>query len=234
MKFRSAALVVCLLLFFKTSISQTVSKTDTLNINDEIFSKVEKEASFPGGDAGWKQYLQTSLSGFNPADNGAPIGYYTVTALFLVDKDGNVTNIKPLTHEGYGMEQEVVRILLKSGKWEPAVQDGQYVKAYRKQPVTFVVQEEGVDFISKRPFFLYANTVNELTIHVDKIKNENLMATITKGSIVPTGDGKFKVRVNTPGQRVVISVFNAKKNNKLISAASFTVDSLSAMPKQVP
>ncbi len=223
MNFHSIPTLLCLLLFFDVSFSQTTEKIDSTKKDAAIIDKVEIEASFPGGDAGWKQYLQENMSGFNPADNGAPIGYYTVIAQFIVDKDGNVTEVKALTKEGYGMEQEVVRIILKSGKWEPAVQDGRPVKAYRKQPVSFVVQEEGIEFSSAKPYILYAGTTNEITIHVYKVKDENLMATITKGSIVPMGDGKFKVRVSVAGQRVVISVYNAKKNDKLISAASFTV-----------
>jgi periplasmic protein TonB len=37
------------------------------------------------------------------------------------------------------MEDEVVRTIKNGPKWEPAIQYGQEVNAYRRQPVTFVV-----------------------------------------------------------------------------------------------
>lgn len=48
----------------------------------------------------------------------------------------------PLTKYGYGMEQEVIRILKRSPKWIPAKQFGRAVSAYRIQPVTFQVTAE--------------------------------------------------------------------------------------------
>jgi protein TonB len=40
------------------------------------------------------------------------------------------------------MEEEVMRVIKRGPKWIPASQNGRLVKAYRKQPVTFVVMEE--------------------------------------------------------------------------------------------
>jgi hypothetical protein len=40
------------------------------------------------------------------------------------------------------MEEEVMRVIRLSPVWEPAQKDNQTVKAYRKQPITFVVVEE--------------------------------------------------------------------------------------------
>jgi hypothetical protein len=37
------------------------------------------------------------------------------------------------------MEAEVIRVIKKSGKWIPATMKGKPVKAYRKQPITFIV-----------------------------------------------------------------------------------------------
>ena len=50
---------------------------------DKVFTKVEKEAKFPGGPDGWKRYLERNLNSSTPVDNGAPPGLYTVTVLFL-------------------------------------------------------------------------------------------------------------------------------------------------------
>ena len=61
---------------------------------------------------------------------------------FVVDEDGAVSDIKALTNHGYGLEQEAIRVLRKAKKWEPAIQNGRKVKAYRKQPITFQVTEE--------------------------------------------------------------------------------------------
>ena len=99
----------------------------------------EKEASFPGGTDGWRRFLERNLRADVPVRNNAPIGKYTVVMQFIVAKDGSLEDIKPLTSVGYGMEQEVERILKTGPKWVPAQQYGTKVKAYRRQPITFVV-----------------------------------------------------------------------------------------------
>ena len=120
--------------------------TDTIPAKDSgeenIFEAVDIEAGFPGGELAWRTYLEQNLNANTPVDHGAPAGSYTVWIQFIVDKEGKISNIKMLTHQGYGMETEVMRILRKSPPWSPAEQNGRKVKAYRKQPVTFVVIDE--------------------------------------------------------------------------------------------
>lgn len=106
------------------------------------FKKVEIEASFPGGEPAWRSFLMANLNPNVPVNNKAPEGQYMVIVQFIVDTTGSVSNIKALTHHGYGMEEEVIRILQQSPKWQPAQQDGCLVKAYRKQPITFAVEKE--------------------------------------------------------------------------------------------
>lgn len=107
-----------------------------------IFEKVEIEASFPGGEAKWRQFLERNLSSFNPADEGAPAGTYTTYVQFVVDKEGNISDVRALTNHGYGMEDAAVRVIKKGPKWNPAIQNQRQVKAYRKQPITFRVESE--------------------------------------------------------------------------------------------
>jgi len=109
---------------------------------NKIFDKVEIEASFPGGDGKWRQYLERNCNGQVASDNGAPEGTYTTMVQFVVDKEGNISDVKALTNHGYGMEQEAVRTIQKGPKWTPAIQNGRQVKAYRRQPITFQVQGE--------------------------------------------------------------------------------------------
>ncbi len=109
---------------------------------NKIFDKVEIEASFPGGDSKWRQYLERNANGQVASDNGAPEGTYTTVVQFVVDKEGNISDVKALTSHGYGMEEEAMRVIKKGPKWTPAVQNGRQVKAYRKQPITFQVQGE--------------------------------------------------------------------------------------------
>lgn len=102
----------------------------------------ETEADFPGGLLGWRKYLERTLNASVPVKNGAPAGYFTVVVQFIVGTDGSISDVKALTHHGYGMEAEVVKLIERGPKWEPAIMFGEPVKAYRKQPVTFVVWEE--------------------------------------------------------------------------------------------
>ena len=106
---------------------------------DEPFTKVEIDAKFSGD---WEKFLKRNLNPEVPVNNGATAGRYTVVIQFVVDKEGNVSDIQPITNIGFGMEQEAVRVLKKAAKWEPAIQAGMKVKAYRRQQITFEVVEE--------------------------------------------------------------------------------------------
>jgi protein TonB len=121
-------------------VRDTTPAKDTSEL--KVFEKVEIEASFPGGEGAWRSFLEQNLNPNTPVEHGAPAGSYTVWVQFIVDKEGKPTEFKALTHHGYGMETEVIRTMRKAPLWTPASQGGRIVKAYRKQPVTFVVQEE--------------------------------------------------------------------------------------------
>lgn len=106
----------------------------------KIFTKVEVEAGFPGGDAAWRNYLSKSLNTEVPADNGAGEGNYTVIVKFVVSKDGSVSEVSCENDPGYGICQEAIRVIKKTKNWTPAIQNGRNVNAYRRQPITFSVQ----------------------------------------------------------------------------------------------
>lgn len=99
----------------------------------------EREAEFAGGVSAWLRYLTKNINAHIPGKKGAPPGKYTVIVQFIVHTDGSVSDIIPLTKFGFGMEEEVIRLIKFSPPWIPAQQYGRNVKAYRKQPVTFVL-----------------------------------------------------------------------------------------------
>lgn len=192
------------------------SQADTTGL--KIFEKVEKEAAYPGGDQAWRKFLEKNLNPNVPVDSGAPAGRYTVYVQYIVNKDRSLAEMKALTNQGYGMEKEVVRILLKSGAWESATINRRPVKAYRKQPVTFEVTDEKFEI---SPYYISAGKENKITIDAGKVKYEDLKVTISRGTITPDNKGNFIVRV-TGIERVLVTIHNSIKN-KLIGTASLEV-----------
>ncbi|MGC4102283.1 energy transducer TonB [Ferruginibacter sp.] len=106
---------------------------------NKVFTKVEKEAAFDGD---WGGFLKRYLNPDVPNDNGAPEGSYTVVVKFIVSKDGSLSDISCESDPGYGICQEAIRVIKKTKNWIPAVQNGNNVTAYRRQPITFQVQAQ--------------------------------------------------------------------------------------------
>ena len=107
----------------------------------KLYDKVDNEASFPGGEIAWRNFLNENLNQKIPIENKAPNGIYTVIVQFLVDEEGNISDIKTLTQNGYGMEYEIIRVIEKIEKFVPAINKGINVKSYRKLPITFSVNQ---------------------------------------------------------------------------------------------
>ncbi len=108
---------------------------------DKEFKTVQIQAKFPGGNDAWMKYLQRNLRADVPVENGAPPANYTVVVSFLVDKDGNISEVKAENDPGYGTSAEAVRVIQRGPKWTPAVQNGRNVIYRQRQSITFQVTE---------------------------------------------------------------------------------------------
>ena len=113
---------------------------------DALFTSVQIESEFPGGTGAWAKYLSRNLNQNTPIDNGAPAGKYTVIVSFIVDKEGNISDVSGEldggSSENYGTVEEAIKVIKKGPKWKPGVQNGIQVKSRKKQKVTFIVGDE--------------------------------------------------------------------------------------------
>lgn len=107
---------------------------------DKTFTKVEIESEYPGGTGAWARYLNKSLKYPQEAIDNEIQG--TVVVQFIVDKEGNVSDVEAVSGPE-DLRAEAARVIKKSGKWTPAVQNGRQVKSYKKQPIVFRLDTEG-------------------------------------------------------------------------------------------
>ncbi len=121
----------------------TVSTTpaDTNEVN--TFLKVEVEAGYPGGDEGWKKFLIRGLIKVSneAAKNKEPAGKYNLIVAFIVEKDGTIS-INSVTSNPVNkyLETKCAYFILQCKTWKPATLNDKPVKAYRKQPITIVIE----------------------------------------------------------------------------------------------
>ena len=119
-----------------------ITEAYDLNGNGIDYFVYLKEASFQESVSDWQAFLSENIKAKVPVKNGAPFGKYQVIVRFIVSTNGKVSDIRAETTHGYGMEEEVIRVMKKSPKWNPAILLGKTVNAYRRQPITFMVEKE--------------------------------------------------------------------------------------------
>ena len=56
---------------------------------------------------------------------------------FVVQKDGTLTDIKPVQRLGSGLDEEAIRLIKAAPKWQPATYKGQPIKQKMVLPVLF-------------------------------------------------------------------------------------------------
>lgn len=145
-----AALVIMFLLAATIVVGQQPATADSVYVSPPgagqdsimVFSKVDREASFEGGTDGWLEYLERKARANVAMDQGLPRGGYRVVVQFIVDIAGTVSNVKPIAAAKVCTSciEEAVRVIKKSGKWLPAMQNGSPVKSLKKVSITFRVE----------------------------------------------------------------------------------------------
>lgn len=108
--------------------------------NDLIFTKVEVNPRFNGGEDAWRAYLIKNLKASTPVTEGWKAGKYTVIVSFIVHADGTVSNVVTENYKGTKTARHCIEIIENGPKWLPAIQNGKKVNAFKKQPITFVIE----------------------------------------------------------------------------------------------
>jgi periplasmic protein TonB len=106
---------------------------------DKTFTKVEIESEYPGGIAAWYRYLQKNLVYPDEAVSAEVQGQVVVR--FIVDKEGQVSEVEAVSGPNE-LRDAAVTVIKKSGKWNPAIQNGRKVKSYKSQPVNFKLEAQ--------------------------------------------------------------------------------------------
>lgn len=207
MKMHSRLFFFVATLLSLSCLSQDEPAGDTLSLDGKIFRMVDSEASFPGGDDAWRMYLIRNVNGQVPTDKFAPPGFYTVIVQFIVDKNGDISDVKPLTNHGFGMEEEVVRIIKRGPQWKPALINKQPVKAYRKQPVTFQVISE----FKLSTYSLQAGQENTVEVKINGVKDEDLEVTISSGKIMLLSGKTYSIKPARPGKLLLTVTKKVKR-----------------------
>lgn len=94
---------------------------------EEIFIFVEEQASFPGGPQAWGKFLNKNFKYPRSAQRMGIQG--KVHLSFVVDAEGAISNIEVIRGIGGGCDEEAIRVLRKSPKWNPGKQRGRPVKS---------------------------------------------------------------------------------------------------------
>ena len=100
-----------------------------------VFTKVEIEAEYPGGEAGWIKYLNTNFKYPEEAIKKEIQG--TVVSKFIIDTNGVISNIQIIKSANKILDDETINVIKNSGQWIPAIQNGRKVVSYKIQPLVY-------------------------------------------------------------------------------------------------
>jgi len=104
-------------------------------IIDKIFTIVEKQPEFPGGTTAFLLYIQKNLMYPHQAKRMGIEG--KVFVQFVVDTDGKISEVVAVKGIGAGCDEEAIRVIRNSPKWQPGKQRGRAVKVRIVVRLTF-------------------------------------------------------------------------------------------------
>lgn len=104
--------------------------------NDGNFSSEAIVSTYPGGPSGWLAFLNRTFRYPQEAVRNSIQG--TVVVQFIVDDQGKVSGIEAISGPtSGGLREETIRVMQRSGRWNPAIWNGYKVTSYKRQPLTF-------------------------------------------------------------------------------------------------
>jgi len=115
-------------------------RTEAVAVDDNQvydFVSIEKQPEFPGGLKKFYDYLGKAIKYPPMAQENNVQG--KVFLSFVVEKDGKLTDITVTRGLGSGTDQEAIRVLKASPRWNPGIQNGKPVRVKYNINVNFTL-----------------------------------------------------------------------------------------------
>lgn len=131
-------ILFCFICFVKTYGQTTSEKrygsviVEITKLKRKISPKVETKVDCAGADSSWVQSLEKKVCQAIAEGKRMKKGKYLVKAKFILSKDGSLSDIACENNPGFGICDEIIRVLKKTKTWIPAEQRGKAVRDFRK------------------------------------------------------------------------------------------------------
>ncbi|RYE59035.1 MAG: TonB family protein [Sphingobacteriales bacterium] len=178
--------------------------------DDQVYDHVSMETppTYPGGIQKFYEFVAANVKYPKVASENNIQGTLYIT--FVIEKDGSLTGIKPEGRKlGFGFEEEAVRVLELSKKWNPGLHVGKPVRVKYNIPLKFAMPKKkgaSTAAIGKTPTAAtpIANAVVEENTVYDHVSMETpptypggiaeLYSFINKNIVYPTAASAAKVK----------------------------------------
>ncbi len=116
-------------------VTATDVSSKSREMDEQVFTVVEKMPSFPGGDAELLKYIATNIKYPKESQDNGEQG--RVICSFIVGRDGSVNNPEVLRGVTPLLNEEAVRVINTMPRWNPGMQRGKAVAVKYTVPITF-------------------------------------------------------------------------------------------------
>lgn len=134
-KFGSAAITGIQVFYEVKEIERPLNlkeQTSKNQLENMVFTKAEKEPVFPGGEQGWNQYIQSSLTKETSINKGE-----FCEIEFIITDEGAIKSVRKIKASSDKMSEVCIAAVIKSPKWKPASQNGRDVDFIIQKKITF-------------------------------------------------------------------------------------------------
>ncbi len=155
----SSALV---LIFFACSSPQEKDEKAAEQIaTEQVFLVVEKMPEFVGGEQAMYKFIGDQIKYPDQAKTEGIEGRVYVS--FIVEKDGEISNVEILRGIGGGCDKEAARVIKSMPNWNPGQQRGENVRVQYRMPIKFTLNgnNKALADHSKDPLFQVAEVMPE-------------------------------------------------------------------------
>jgi TonB family protein len=104
---------------------------------DDIFTVVEEQPFFPGGEEARLKFIMNNIHYPDTAIKNKIQGKVFVN--FIVEIDGSISHVRVLKGIGGGCDEEAVRVIKMMPKWMPGRQRGIPVRVQFNLPIKFIL-----------------------------------------------------------------------------------------------